>query len=88
MGIIAEAITLLQYKAFQKNEAFDININILGIEEIEQDIENVKDLLYSTENSSFVQAWETYKSTLSPLQNLFNEFQASSESNENVSSLM
>ena len=49
MGVIVEAITLLQYKAFQNNESFD---TILGTGEIEQDIENVKDLLYSTEKEN------------------------------------
>ena len=43
MGIIGEVMTTLQFKAFQESETFQLYVNFLSMDDIEQDLNSVRD---------------------------------------------
>ena len=84
MNIIAEAITLLQFKAFLKSEDYELKKNDLGLEDIKYDMDEVFRNLYVSSNvDAFQGAWELAKVTLEKLNSAFNEFRKSHNADQN-----
>lgn len=84
MGIIAEAMTILQFQAFQGSEDYRNYKSSLAIETMEQNLDFAMDYLHDDRiGSGFIGAWEQSKESMEDLKESFESFQSSSESNEN-----
>lgn len=84
LNIIAEAITILQLKAFFKSEDFEQKKDILGLDELKYDMDKVLAMLYeSTEDDEFQCLWESTTISLRSLHSAFKEFRQSQNADEN-----
>ena len=84
MGIIAEAITLLQYRSFLKSEYFALNKHELGLDEIQFDMNEVFVKLFDASDvDTFQGAWELTTVSLMKLRTAFKTYQKSQEGSQN-----
>ena len=74
---------MLQYEAFEGNEPFLQRKPFINMDEIKHDFTNVASYTYTTNGNDarFVEVWESSKSSISRLQQLFQEYQNTNESN-------
>lgn len=83
MGIIAETMEHMQYESFLRSELYEVNKTIINPDELEREFRKLSSFAYSTD-PSFCNEWETMKSTVQPLHELFQEYKQSRKENENM----
>ena len=85
MNIIAETITLLQYKAFMESDSYQLRKHHdLTLEEVQYDMNSVFTNLYeSSDVDTFQNAWEMATLSVQQLRSAFKSFKQSNNGNQN-----